>query len=108
MLWRAFEEQDADEIEQNDDNVIQLRVRLFKAQDEEHCSIFHERISEVEIEGAPTDWGKEYCNANAAQLDCGHTFHASALAIHFMTHKMSCPVCRKGAQNGKMEMSKEQ
>lgn len=33
---------------------------------------------------------------NAAELACGHVFHACALALHFCTNDMRCPVCRRG------------
>jgi hypothetical protein len=35
---------------------------------------------------------------NVATLVCGHTFHLSSLALHFLKNYMTCPICRGGVQ----------
>jgi len=37
--------------------------------------------------------------ANTAKLACGHVFHPTALALHFLNMDMRCPVCREGHQH---------
>ena len=60
------------------------------------CGIFHGESAELELGGLPEEWvvgGVAYC---AAALPCGHTFHVSALAMHFLLGDMRCPMCRVG------------
>jgi len=63
------------------------------------CHIFHEdarEVSEADLLGLPASWevgGAYYC---CAQLACGHTFHVSALAWHYLYRDMRCPICRRG------------
>ena len=60
------------------------------------CGIFHGESAELELGGLPEAWvvgGAAYC---AAALPCGHTFHVSALAMHFLLGDMRCPMCREG------------
>jgi hypothetical protein len=45
--------------------------------------------TESEPHPAPTAY-------NTAELPCGHAFSAAALAVHFATNDMRCPVCRRG------------
>jgi hypothetical protein len=42
--------------------------------------------------------------ANTAKLPCSHTFYAPALALHFLTTNMRCPVCRTGSSE-RMDLS---
>ena len=72
----------------------QVAVRLSRTSGELPCSIFHVPTSEVELAGGEAAWGPY----DAAQLCCGHTFNAGALALHFLCNAMTCPVCRAGAQ----------
>jgi hypothetical protein len=65
------------------------RVLLRPARPAEPCGMFHVHITDVTIDGLDTD-------ASAAELACGHVFHAPALALHFLTNNMRCPVCRRG------------
>ena len=60
------------------------------------CNIMHVPINEVEIDGVPQQWPSATGPSNCIQLECQHCFHASALVLHFMTHNMTCPVCREG------------
>jgi len=59
------------------------------------CSIFHEDTAEVgadELHGLPLRWAPLSSGPNAgwscAELPCGHTFHVSALALHFLSLDM--------------------
>jgi hypothetical protein len=56
--------------------------------------MFHVPITDVTIDGLATD--AIPADATAAELVCGHVFHAPALALHFLTNNMRCPVCRRG------------
>lgn len=60
------------------------------------CGIMHEDTKEVEFDNLPKYWCKEKKKSWTAKLDCKHTFHPSALALHFMTRGMQCPLCRVG------------
>ena len=64
-----------------------------------NCGIFHESIATVTTEALPVHWEN---GMSGAKLPCGHTFHASSLALHFLTHNMTCPVCRRGNDTVKM------
>jgi hypothetical protein len=66
-------------------------VLLRPARPDELCGMFHVPISDVAVDGLhPTD------TRHAAELACGHVFHICALAVHFYTNNMRCPVCRRG------------
>ena len=60
------------------------------------CNIFHCPTNEVEIEGLPASWPMYGAEYNTLTLPCGHTYHPSALALHFLISDMRCPVCRRG------------
>ena len=67
-------------------------VRLSRTHGHVACSIFHVPTNEVELAGAVARWGPY----DAAELRCGHTFNVCALALHFLSNTMTCPVCRAG------------
>jgi hypothetical protein len=79
---------------------------LFEALSEEHmCCIMQEATSSIEFEDLPKAWpvdplqhiGVDFGETvNTAKLECGHVFHAVALAFHFAVSDMRCPVCRSG------------
>ena len=69
-----------------------INVRLSRTQGEVMCSIFQIPTTEVELVGGDAVWGLY----DAAQLCCGHTFNVCALALHFLSNSMTCPVCRAG------------
>tara|TARA_B100001758_G_scaffold205853_1_gene186300 strand:- start:6051 stop:6896 length:846 start_codon:yes stop_codon:yes gene_type:complete len=60
------------------------------------CGIFQYPTSEVEIDELPSTWDMGGVLYNTITLPCGHHFHPSAIALHFLTHSMTCPVCRRG------------
>lgn len=65
----------------------------------EDCAILQEKIFECEPDDLPRVWdvnGEQY---NYIQLECQHKFHASSIALHFLTNSMRCPVCREGCDN---------
>ena len=93
MLWRG---------KQIRDKVTPIMlVRSFIAKDEDQCSIWHEAIKDVELDGLPKCWKLSH---NAVRLPCNHIFHASAIALHFLTNNMSCPICRDGNPTHKMDV----
>lgn len=94
MIWSS----------QSVENVVHplMLVRSSVARDDQDCSIFHEPIKEVEVDGLPKSW--EPFEHNAVTLHCGHVFHASAIALHFLTNNMSCPICRAGHPMHKMDV----
>ena len=66
------------------------------------CPIMQEPTSLCRLDDLPTTWTtKKNCNekstANTAKLPCSHTFYAPALAMHFLSTDMRCPVCRAGS-----------
>lgn len=81
------------------------------------CSIFHEESADVtadELHGLPLRWAppgnawicaqRPHTGWSCAELPCGHTFHVSALALHFLSLDMRCPVCRRGPE-GRMHVA---
>jgi hypothetical protein len=60
------------------------------------CSIFQEACKRVEIEGALATWDTAERSYDCMELPCEHKFNACALALHFLTNYMTCPVCRSG------------
>ena len=70
-------------------------VLLRDARPAETCAMFHIPIADVAVDGLGALWHDARTH-NAAQLPCGHVFHACALAVHFATNDMRCPVCRRG------------
>ena len=81
-------------------------VLLRHSRADEVCAMFHTPIPEVLVDGVGTFWTEHVHDASdadtandahtAAQLPCGHVFNACALATHFCTNDMRCPVCRRG------------
>ena len=60
------------------------------------CNIFQEACRRVEIEGALATWDTAERSYDCMELPCEHKFNACALALHFLTNYMTCPVCRNG------------
>ena len=60
------------------------------------CNIFQEACTRVEIDGELATWDTAECRYDCMELSCEHKFNACALALHFLTNYMTCPVCRKG------------
>ena len=60
------------------------------------CGIFQEACSRVEIDGALATWEAGERSYDCMELGCEHKFNACALALHFLTNYMTCPVCRDG------------
>lgn len=80
-----------------------LECELFNTTDDaDVCGIMHEPTCSVVIPGLPHAWSRASHEpergepTNSAKLECGHVFHPVALALHFITSDMRCPVCRKG------------
>ena len=87
-------------------------VLLRPAAPGEQCAMFHVPITDVSVDSISGVWreGPEakaathgHTNDNAhdntheaAELACGHVFNTCALAVHFCTNDMRCPVCRRG------------
>ena len=67
------------------------------------CDIFQESCRRVEIEGVLARWDAADCSYDCMELPCQHKFNACALALHFLTNYMTCPVCRNGVR-GKMSL----
>ena len=71
------------------------------------CPIMQEPTSLCRLDDLPETWttknngnensGNENSTANTAKLPCSHTFYAPALAMHFLSTDMRCPVCRAGS-----------
>jgi hypothetical protein len=90
VLWRS-------------EALADVPVLLRPSAADEHCDMFHIAIADVLVDGVGAVWMEDDsdpanpdANINAAQLACGHVFHACALALHFCTNDMRCPVCRRG------------
>lgn len=62
------------------------------------CNIFHDDADSVQLPGLPPAWDDASGAAvmHAVELPCGHSYNVSALAVHFLSHDMRCPVCRAG------------
>lgn len=60
------------------------------------CNIFLMPTHEVEIEKLPKEIQVQSQWYNTATLSCQHTFHPSALFLHFLVTDMRCPTCRQG------------
>ena len=60
------------------------------------CNIFQEACRRVEIDGALATWDTAERRYDCMELPCEHKFNACALALHFLTNYMTCPVCRNG------------
>lgn len=82
------------------DSEEKLKCVLSNGQDDTICYIFQTKPSEVSIENLPMVWGVgPGLQFDTLQLPCTHTFNATAIALHFMSHDMRCPVCRCGPGN---------
>jgi hypothetical protein len=75
-----------------DDHVA---VLLRQSRADEPCAMFHTAIADVLVDGVGTLWTEDQ-PYDAAELACGHVFNACAIATHFCTNDMRCPVCRRG------------
>ena len=75
-----------------------LDVTLHATDGSVECNIFHIASSQVEIGGAPATWAIDTCIYDCIELQCQHKFNACALALHFLTNHMTCPLCRHGVQ----------
>lgn len=73
----------------------ELRVLVRPSRPGETCGIFHLDIADVDVDGLGAVW-HENKPFDAAELSCGHVFHACALAVHCLANDMRCPVCRSG------------
>lgn len=65
------------------------------------CGIFGDdcdamALDSVALDGLPGAWKVHGVSWTAAQLPCGHNFHISMLALHFLASDMRCPLCRAG------------
>ena len=60
------------------------------------CNIFQDACTRVEIDGALATWDTAERRYDCMELSCEHKFNACALALHFLTNYMTCPVCRNG------------
>ena len=87
VLWRS-------------EALADVPVLLRPSAADEHCDMFHIAIADVHVDGVGAAWLEDDADTanpvNTAQLLCGHVFHACALALHFCTNDMRCPVCRRG------------
>jgi hypothetical protein len=73
-----------------------VSLRQSEARDE--CSILQIPVRDVDIDGLGPTWAEGAASYDVAQLPCRHVFHACALALHFATNDMRCPVCRQGCE----------
>jgi len=73
-----------------------LDVTLHATDGSVECNIFHSACTQVEIEGEPAAWATTECSYDCMELQCQHRFNACALALHFLTNYMTCPLCRHG------------
>ena len=69
--------------------------------DEIECGILHESTTSVKIDDLPAFWnvpcvGGRKLRACTATMQCGHSFHISALVLHMLTNSQQCPLCRQG------------
>jgi len=77
------------------DNEYEICPQL--SQDRCQCNILHEDTHDAHVPGLPSTWpggAGEPCPS--LTLPCGHTFHPTAIAVHFLYQHMRCPVCRAG------------
>lgn len=77
---------------------IPCELRRCTTADDAMCQIFQMHPCDVTFDNLPGSWlvGKQ--EFNTIVLPCKHTFHVSALALHFVLTDMRCPVCRCGHQ----------
>lgn len=60
------------------------------------CCIFHDNTSDVCLGDVPHEWTVCGTPVHALKLPCGHAYNISAIATHFLSRDMRCPVCRAG------------
>lgn len=78
-------------------SLVKVPVILSVAAEEDVCNIFKEKINYIEgEEHLPAKWDVNGHTCNMARLECGHAYHASAIAMHFLMSDMRCPICRRG------------
>jgi hypothetical protein len=77
-----------------DGRTVPVSLRQSACSDE--CAIFMLPVAEVAVDGLPALWTEAGATYDVAELQCAHRFHACALALHFATNDMRCPVCRQG------------
>ena len=73
-----------------------LEVVLHATDGSVECSIFYIACTQVEIDGVPGKWVTDTHSYDCVELACQHKFNACALALHFLTNHMTCPLCRHG------------
>tara|TARA_B100001094_G_C18188280_1_gene805351 strand:+ start:3016 stop:4218 length:1203 start_codon:yes stop_codon:yes gene_type:complete len=76
-----------------------VRCQLSTANGEEICHIFQMPTAEVDVPDLPRALRLHPRQTHAydtATLACNHTFHPSALFLHFLLTDMRCPACREG------------
>ena len=76
----------------------------FKLHNNTLCNIMHENTCDVNLSPLARKWPTVDGCADTLYLPCGHTFHPCALALHFLSTNMRCPVCRKGSTS-RMQLS---
>ena len=73
-----------------------LEVVLHATDGSVECSIFYIACTQVEIDGVSGKWVTDTHSYDCIELACQHKFNACALALHFLTNHMTCPLCRHG------------
>ena len=74
----------------------ELGVMLHSTEGSVECSIFCIACTQVEIDGVSATWVVDTHSYDCIELACQHKFNACALALHFLTNHMTCPLCRHG------------
>lgn len=81
----------------NSSEGVHISGNLSQAGADVECQIFQTHPSDVDIADLPSTWDMgAHKNLDTMTLPCSHHFNVSALALHFLTHDMRCPVCREG------------
>ena len=83
---------------------MRYEVQAQLSQETCHCHIMHEDTLTSEVPGLPRSWPTAGALCHSIKLPCGHTFHPTALALHFLFRDMRCPVCRAG-HGGAMDIA---
>jgi hypothetical protein len=73
-----------------------LQVLLHSTDGSVECNIFYIPCTQVEIDGVSAKWVTDSGSYDCVELPCEHKFNACALALHFLTNHMTCPLCRHG------------
>jgi hypothetical protein len=81
-----------------------LDVTLHETDGSVECNIFHSACKQLEIEGELAAWHTAERSYDCIELRCQHRFNACALALHFLTNYMTCPLCRDGV-HAKMSLT---